>query len=167
MGNLIATAIAIALVAVTTMIAAYYGGGVFRGYLSDASASRLMAEQEQILSAITMFEDDSGKTLQDSCTANGLLLELDCLVNEEYLSDLPGAPAQVWNILNNELRTIIGNDTKAENTCQSTRSRLGFDGPILPCCVESGNPSNPMACTSRTAAANPAMDPRDPCCTEP
>ena len=167
MGNLIVSVIAIALVAVVSMIAAYYGGSVFRGYLTDADASRLLSEQDQIVGAITMFNDDSGKQIQEECPSEGLVLKLDCLVDLHYLQDLPGNGKTAWSIFNNQLRANIGSDETAKNSCQAARKQLGFTGDILPCCVESGNPTNPMACTSRTAAVNPNLDSRDPCCSEP
>ena len=87
MANLIITVIAIALVAVASLMGAYYGGAAFLNNQSAANASTVLNESQQIAGA---WQSYLGDNLNVAPTDARLLL-----VNNGYLSRrCPAAPRQ-------------------------------------------------------------------------
>jgi hypothetical protein len=99
MANLIITVIAIALVAVASLMGAYYGGSAFLNNQSAADASTVLNEGQQIAGAWQAFLSDNYNNPPDqiSCLTGGA-----CAVNSnagiQYLANIPNYPAAAGTV---------------------------------------------------------------------
>jgi len=96
MSNLIITIISIALVAIAALMAAWYGGSAFSNGAVTAQANTMIAQAEQIASAIRLWSSDNGGQQtasiangSGSCRINGSPFET-LLINGKYLQSTPG-----------------------------------------------------------------------------
>ena len=85
MSNLIVTVIAIALVAVASLMGAYYGGSAFLEGSAKANASTLVNQGQQITGAWALKHND---TANPTISSN-----LSELTSGNYLSAIPTAPS--------------------------------------------------------------------------
>jgi len=84
MANLIVTVIAIALVAVASLMGAYYGGSAFLKGSAKAAASALVNQGQQIAAGWVLFANDNGGTAPTS---------VEVLVTGNYITENPVAPS--------------------------------------------------------------------------
>ena len=84
MANLIITVIAIALVAVASLMGAYYGGSAFLNNQAAAGASTVMNEGQQVAGAWQNYMSDNYNATPATVTA---------LVTNNYLQTVPIVPA--------------------------------------------------------------------------
>ncbi|MEA1937935.1 MAG: hypothetical protein U9N14_02445 [Pseudomonadota bacterium] len=149
MSNLVVTAIAIALVAVTVVMAAFYGGRAYTQYQNQSHASRLLSEAEQVAGSLAMYKG-SGETIYEpsgipGCESGDDEICLDFLVEENYLMQLPLGTGSGWSILSNEIRTPIGSSDSAMEQCAAARERMGYSGDPY-CCDDIRIPLRDPCC---------------------
>jgi hypothetical protein len=84
MANLIITVIAIALVAIASLMGAYYGGSAFLNNQSAANASTVLNQGQQLAGAWNAYLSDNLNSPPATLTA---------LVTGNYLSSIPTSPA--------------------------------------------------------------------------
>ena len=89
MANLILTVIAIALVAIASLMGAYYGGSAFLNNQSAANASTVLNQAQQIAGAWNAYLADNLNTAPATLTA---------LVTNNYLAQIPTAPAEAGGV---------------------------------------------------------------------
>ncbi|MEA1937813.1 MAG: hypothetical protein U9N14_01810, partial [Pseudomonadota bacterium] len=93
MANLIVTVIAIALVAVASLMGAYYGGSAFLRGTSRANAATLVNQGSQIGAAAILYANDEGGDFTTDLA--------DTLVSA-YITEVPATPGAVgagtWEI---------------------------------------------------------------------
>ena len=89
MANLIITVIAIALVAIASLMGAYYGGSAFLNNQSAANASTVLNQAQQIAGAWNAYLADNLNTAPATLTA---------LVTNNYLAQVPTAPAEAGGV---------------------------------------------------------------------
>jgi hypothetical protein len=89
MANLIITVIAIALVAVASLMGAYYGGSAFLNNQSAANASTVLNIGQQLAGAWTAYLTDNNGTAPTNFSQ---------LIDGNYLATIPTIPAEAGNI---------------------------------------------------------------------
>ncbi len=89
MANLIITVIAIALVAIASLMGAYYGGSAFLNNQSAANASTVLNQAQQIAGAWNAYLSDNLNTAPTTLTA---------LVTNNYLAQIPTVPAEAGSV---------------------------------------------------------------------
>jgi hypothetical protein len=73
MSNLIITIISIALVAITVLVGAYYGGTAFNNYQAKTAALAVRNKVEQIVAATKLWEADHGQSFEAGAISNGAI----------------------------------------------------------------------------------------------
>ena len=89
MANLIITVIAIALVAVASLMGAYYGGSAFLNNQSAANASTVLNQGQQLAGAWQAYLGDNLNTPPTTAAA---------LITANYLAQIPTAPAAAGSV---------------------------------------------------------------------
>ncbi len=85
MANLIVTVIAIALVAVASLMGAYYGGSAFLKGSAKAAASALVNQGQQIAAGWVLFANDNGGVAPTNINT--------ALVDGNYITENPVPPS--------------------------------------------------------------------------
>ena len=96
MANLIITVIAIALVAIASLMGAYYGGAAFLNNQSAANASTVLNQAQQIAGAWNAYLSDNLNV--PPTTLDGSDGASTNLVGQKYLAQIPIAPAGAGGI---------------------------------------------------------------------
>jgi len=86
MANLIITVIAIALVAIASLMGAYYGGSAFLEGSAKAQAATIASQGQQIAAAWVLYANDKGNVYDLGSTFTGSL-------TPSYLLEVPTAPS--------------------------------------------------------------------------
>jgi hypothetical protein len=94
MANLIITVIAIALVAVASLMGAYYGGSAFLNNESAANASTVLNQGQQLAGAWAAYLNDNLNTVP----TGGLSGAANSLTSGGYITSVPQAPAEAGSV---------------------------------------------------------------------
>ncbi len=124
MANLIVTVIAIALVAVASLMGAYYGGSAFLQGSAKASAATLINQGSQISAAATLYRSgNDGAAYQDDVTMATALVGNDYLTAIDPPGGITGAGA--W-------ATTSRNQTGAVTECSAAATAAEVVVACLP-----------------------------------
>lgn len=124
MFSLIITVIAISLVAALSLAGIYYGGDTFQSSNDLSKATKIVNESQQIAGAITISQG----------AGDGVPSTLDELVENEYLSDIPGGKDQ-WEY---DMATL-SHDTESDEICKQVNVLTGYAASLeepVPTCTE-------------------------------
>ena len=89
MANLIITVIAIALVAIASLMGAYYGGSAFLEGSAKAQAATIASQGQQIAAAWVLRANDNGNNYDTTVGAGG---DLAATLVPSYLLEMPTPP---------------------------------------------------------------------------
>jgi type II secretory pathway pseudopilin PulG len=93
MNNLIITIIGIALAAVATSMAVYYGGTAFEDGQAAAAANQMISNGQQIAAAFQLYSVANGGTTLTPGTSNNFDNDFNFLVTQGYLESQPTLPS--------------------------------------------------------------------------
>ncbi len=100
MANLIITVIAIALVAIASLMGAYYGGSAFLNNQSAANASTVLNQGQQLSGAWNAY-------LSDNLNTPPAAGALSVLVVNNYLAQIPTTPAGPGNAVSKSMAVTL------------------------------------------------------------
>jgi len=172
MANLLVTVIAVALVAVASIMALYYGGRAFGIYQDEAAAMRMISEGEQIAGSAALYAN------QEKVVPKGM----SDLLEKNYMMETPGDDAgQKWEVRRGYAVLKRPPSRQANRECLVARKKFGFDAEencataAMAGCAPSTNEA-PSACNSHCMRTcfdpadktewNPYFDRNDPCCID-
>jgi len=128
MFSLIITIIAIALVALLAIATIMYGGTAMQKGGSQAKATRILNEGQQMKGALTLYRADTGDTASS----------LDDLVSATYLKTVP----QGWDV-GDGFTFHVESDY---NVCLAANQKIGVD--TVPTCADSNYATQAVCCSS-------------------
>ncbi|HAU28819.1 MAG TPA: hypothetical protein DCW68_01745 [Rhodospirillaceae bacterium] len=172
MANLILTVIAVALVATVSVIAVFYGGSAYNKYQEEASAMRVLAAGDQIVSSAALYAN------QERVVPAGLT----DLLSKNYLLEVPvDESGEAWEVRRGYAVLSLPDSQKSIRLCLTMRKKLGLDAEARCADAEMAgctpkNTQAPEGCNKhclRTcfdpadrSAWNPLFDRNDPCCMD-
>lgn len=137
MFSLIISIIAIALVAALALASIYYGGSAFQEGSTDAEASTVVNQGQQIQAAVTLANIQEYKFLLDGVADGGKKL-----VEQDYLKELPVLRSKTWVVDLFHSIAFVRLDGNSD-LCSAIEERAGRDTTI-----DNINPSGPLWDTS-------------------
>lgn len=116
MFSLIISIISIALVAALALASIYYGGEAFNKGTSDADASTIINQGQQIQAAMTVANVDR----------NAAVTSIATLVDEDYMQEVPTFEGAVWNEQVNTGYAVIGGLELKDDVCDAINVKAGL-----------------------------------------
>lgn len=129
MFSLIITVVSIALVAILTYVAIYYGGSAWSNSKQKADAATMINSGQQIAGAVQMYRNDTGNVPAD-------LSEL--VSNSKYLTAIPEG---AWTTGTNSVVSAV-----SEAQCMEINSQLGLNLASIPSCDDKNFDSTSVCC---------------------
>lgn len=141
MFSLIITIISIALVAALALATLYFGGDAFERGSSEAQASKLVLQSQQISGALSLYEIDHGSLPNTSDLS--FLTQVSPVTGKVYLKQIPLASLQepslvstalantaMWRLVP-ETKTIYTQAPVSAEVCRKVNERVRGDDGVL------------------------------------